>query len=105
MNKNFDLVCTGFSRFIEREKFFDDEINYGKHYIFRFNNNYGASVIKNKHSYGFKNDLWDVAVITFPYLPLTKHFEIVYDTPITDNVVVNLSDEEVCEILEKISKL
>lgn len=40
-----------------------DEI--GEQYIYKFDNGYGASVIRNKYSYGGKHDLWEVANIYF----------------------------------------
>lgn len=40
----------------------EDHADWGHHYIFRFPNNYGASVIKNSGSYGSKKDLWEMAI-------------------------------------------
>lgn len=37
----------------------------GVQYIFKFPNNYGASVIKNRGSYGHHEDLWEMALIFF----------------------------------------
>lgn len=37
----------------------------GVKYVFRFKNGYGASVIKNKYSYGNEDNLWELAVIEF----------------------------------------
>lgn len=73
----------------------------GIHYVFRFPNNYGASVIKFKGSYGYINNLWELAVIYFD----GDEYELSYSTPITNNVLCNLTDEAVVDALEKISQL
>ena len=39
--------------------------DFGHHYIFRFANDYGASVIKSPASYGDEQDLWEMALIFF----------------------------------------
>ena len=66
-------------------------------YIF-FANNYGASVIKNKYSYGNEKGLYEIAV-------LNSDKAITYDTPITKDVIGNLTPEEVTETLIKIQTL
>ncbi len=35
------------------------------HYIFKFPNNFGASVVKSEYSYGGTQDLWEIALIKF----------------------------------------
>jgi hypothetical protein len=72
--------------------------------IYRFSNEYGASVIKHKFSYGFDDDLWELAVIRFNG-PQARDFKICYTTPITNDVIGYLSDEEVEDLLKKISEL
>lgn len=37
----------------------------GIQYLLRFENGFGASVIKNKYSYGSRDELWEVAFIRF----------------------------------------
>ena len=37
----------------------------GIQYIFKFDNNYGASVIKRSGSYGYEEDLWEIGFISF----------------------------------------
>lgn len=78
------------------------ELHGGVQKIFKFDNLYGASVIKHKYSYGGDLGLWELAVI--------KHQEddewhIVYDTKITDDVIGYLTEEEVCFYLEQIKNL
>ena len=71
-------------------------------YIFRFENGYGASVIKDKYSYGGERDLWELAVI---YFESGDTYHLCYDTPITDDVIGYLTDDEVRKILKNIKEL
>lgn len=74
----------------------------GIQYIFRFSNNYGASVIKHNGSYGHEVDLWELAVIEFGR---AYNWHLTYDTEITDDVIGHLTDEEVRTYLQKIKEL
>ncbi len=62
-----------------------------------FPNGFGASIVKHSWSYGCEDDLFEVAVL----------FEggICYRTPITNDVVGYLTDEDVVRICERISVL
>ena len=70
----------------------------GYQLIYKFDNGYGASVVKNDFSYGGKSGLYEVAV-------LDKEGELCYDTPITSNVIGHLNMSEVDKILVNISHL
>jgi predicted transcriptional regulator len=63
-----------------------------------FANNYGASIIKNQYSYGNEEGSYEVAV-------LDKNGSITYTTPITKDVIGNLTPQEVTEVLNKIQTL
>jgi hypothetical protein len=65
----------------------------------KFENGYGASIVSHQHSYGGHEGLFEVAVID------AKTEELVYDTPITSDVMGHLTFAEVAEILEKIKSL
>ena len=69
---------------------------------FKFDNNYGASVVRKLGSYGHREGLWELAVI---YWYDEEEWDIVYDTPITNNVIGYLTWNEVEEYLEQIRKL
>lgn len=74
----------------------------GTQRLYRFTgNNYGASVISNRYSYGGKSGLWELAVIKWD----GDDFDICYDTPITDNVIGYLTEEDVVDILMQIKAL
>lgn len=77
----------------------------GIQYIFRFANDYGASVIKlpDIHTGSCVGRLWELAVIEFG--DLFHGYILSYDTPIADDVVQNLTDTEVRELLGKIKEL
>lgn len=72
--------------------------------IYRFENGYGASVICTPYSFGGPEGLKELAVIKF-YGPGERDWHINYDTPITDDVLGYLTDEEVEGYLELIKGL
>ena len=80
-----------------------EEVN-GIQYVFRFNNNYGASVVKHCGSYGSDDDLWELAVLAF-YGNGVWDWNLNYDTEITDDVLGYMSDDEIRETLAKIKEL
>ena len=71
------------------------DINYVKKY--KFSNGYGASVVCREQSFGFKKGLFEVAVL--------YKGRIVYDTPITDDVVTDCDHATVARVLEDIMEL
>ena len=62
-----------------------------------FDNGYGASVVKSVYSYGGNQDLYELAVI--------KDDAICYDTPITDDVIGYLTEDDVTKYLGQIQEL
>lgn len=107
---NLNLNYEGFETYLIRRKtdIFDSIFRgtfEGVRYRFKFDNNYGASVIKQYGSYGYKEDLWELAVIEFRNPDDPEDYELTYDTPITNDVIGYLTDERVREILEKIKNL
>ena len=85
----------------DNEDFINEErsrpLHGGFRYRFDFPNGYSASVVKHKFSYGSERDLWELAIM--------KGDEIVYDTPIADDTIGWLTDEQVDELLNAIRKL
>jgi hypothetical protein len=69
----------------------------GVHAIVTFDNGYGASIVKTDRSYGGKEGLYELAVL-FDGL-------ISYDTPITNDVIGFLTEDEVTDLLQKIEAL
>ena len=76
----------------------------GDHYKFKFANGYGASVVRFQldggfgGSYGADSGRWELAV-----LGPGGHLD--YDTPITDDVIGWLSEDEVSQTLARIAAL
>jgi hypothetical protein len=65
--------------------------------LIEFPNGYRASIIKTSFSYGGQSGRWEVAV---------KHGdELVYDTPITNDVLGHLDEHDVLFACHNISKL
>jgi hypothetical protein len=67
----------------------------GTQWKFAFANGYAASVIND--GYGAECGLYELAVM--------RGGAIVYDTPITGDVLGNLTEDEVAEALDKIAAL
>ena len=96
IDRSEDLYWKEYCKLTNRDTF-------NMQYIFKFDNNYGASVIKNAGSYGFEKDKFELAVILWN--EYTKDWSLCYDTSITDDVIPYLTSEEVMKILFKIKKL
>lgn len=65
--------------------------------IINFPNNYGASIISGRGTYENKEKPFELAVL--------YENELSYNTPIADDVIGYLTDEEVNEILYQIKSL
>ena len=74
---------------------FRKAINGGTQVVHKFDNGYGASVIRHSFSYGNDRGLFELAVLKF--IPDTDDFDLDYDTPITDDVLGSLTEH----LLEK----
>jgi hypothetical protein len=72
--------------------------------IFRFPNDYGASVVRGPYTYGGPEGLFELAVIKFTG-PGDYDWSLNYETPVTDDVIGRLEEAEVREILVKIKEL
>jgi hypothetical protein len=83
-------------------KFTDAEINNGIQSIVKFENNYGASVVKHEYSYGNKQGLYELAIIKYDE---NGDWDLCYDTPITSDVLGYLSEAEVTTYLMQIEQL
>lgn len=72
--------------------------NGGVQHLFKFANGYGASVVRHPYSYGGDSGLWGLAV-------LDSAGSLTYKTPITNDVLGRLTEDEVAETLDQIVAL
>lgn len=96
---NFNLDCKGFEKYLIKryDNFF------GTHYVFKFKNNYGASVVKGIYAYGGSQDLWGLAVIRFSD---DGHSCVIdYNTKIADDIVGYQTDKMIRKLLRRIKWL
>jgi hypothetical protein len=70
----------------------------GKKSRMHFENGYGVSVISHSHSYGGSKGLYEIAV-------LDSEDNLTYDTPVTNNVIGYLTEEEVTDVMKQVQKL
>jgi hypothetical protein len=75
----------------------------GEQAVYMFPNYYGVSVIRGQYTYGGKKGLYELAVIHMG--PEDKESTIVYDTPITGDVIGYLTPEDVTDIMKQVSEL
>lgn len=98
---NLNLNYEGFENYLVKRTVLKDWRT-GVHYLFRFPNNFGASVIKLNNSYGYEKDLWELGVIIFGSC---GDWDLTYDTEITNDVIGYLTDEEIRKLLDRIKGL
>ena len=84
------------------------DLNFEKHKIqdgiqakHFFDNGYGVSVVKFPGSYGFEEDLYEVAILQ----GTEDKWEITYDTPITNDVLGHRDEQDINNILEEVQAL
>lgn len=73
----------------------------GEQHVYRFDNGYGASVIRGPYSYGGESGLFELGVITFD----GDQWSLTYETPITSDVLGHLDLVDVAETLDAIAAL
>lgn len=78
------------------------EVNGGTQHLFRFDNNFGASVVCHKYSYGGDEGFWELAVLKYDE---DGEWSLTYDTPVTQDVVGYLTPKDVEGLLEEIEEL
>ena len=82
-------------------KFETDEM--GEHSFHIYDNHYGVSVVRGPYTYGGRKGLYELAVIHMG--PEDKESTIVYNTPITNDVMGYLTPEDVTRIMKQVSEL
>lgn len=64
----------------------------------QFDNGFGASIVKGPYTYGGDEGLYEIAV-------LDKDGSLTYETPITNDVIGHLTEDDVTNILSQIQNL
>jgi hypothetical protein len=78
--------------------FVNHPMGIGVQCIVQYPNGYGASVVKGEHTYGGRDGLYELAVFG-------KDGQITYNTPVTDDVLGYLTENDVEKILIDIKNL
>lgn len=69
--------------------------------VFKFDNGYGASVVRGPYTYGGDEGLFELGVLKFD----GNRSGLVYDTPITNDVLGWLTGDQVLDRLNQIKAL
>jgi hypothetical protein len=83
------------------KEFKKKSIHGGTQYLAFFPNLYGVSIVKHDYSYGNKDGLWEMAVIKGN----EDKWKLTYETPVTDDVLGHLSEDEVNEYVDQVIAL
>jgi hypothetical protein len=83
------------------KEFKNREINGGIQYLVFFPNGYGVSIVQHDYSYGNERGLWEMAVLKGN----EEEWTLTYDTPITDDVLGYLTEDEVNEYVNQVIAL
>ena len=96
LRKKFPNAMISSKEIIGHPSIRDDDVGIN----IRFENDYGASIIRNKYSYGNEDKLLELGVIAYD----GPDWELVYNTPVTDDVIGYATFPMVVEELKKIEK-
>ena len=100
--KNHELKLLNSNRFSQENHPYS---SYGfSRDFFRFDNGYGASIVRHEFSYGGSDGLYELAVIKFCEKG-DSDWGITYETKITDDVIGYLTGITAQKILEDIKSL
>lgn len=84
-------------------KFQNDEDGLGEYAYHIFDNHYGVSIVRGPYTYGGKKGLYELAVIHMA--PDDEYSELVYDTPITNDVIGHLTADKITDIMKQVQEL
>lgn len=82
-------------------KFQHDDMHDHAHHI--FDNHYGVSVIRGPYTYGGDKGLYELAVLYMG--PDDECSQLVYDTPVTNDVEGYLTPDDVTKLMAQVSEL
>lgn len=86
--------------------YFKHSLYDGVQRLYRFENGYGASVVRHSGSYGGPKGLWELGVIKWTdQYGRAVYWNLCHSTPITEDVIGYLKEDQVNTILSFIEKL
>jgi hypothetical protein len=91
-------VIEGFEKYIQKpvdDEYWEDQT------LYKFDNGFGASIVFHPGTYGYEQDLVELAVIQW----LDDTFILSYDTYLTDDVLGGLNKAQAKLTLQKIKEL
>ena len=83
---------------LQFERINDAPYMVGKKSRMHFDNGYGVSVVSHSYSYGGRDGLYEIAV-------LDSNDELTYDTPVTNDVIGYLTEEDVSNVMKQVQSL
>ena len=83
---------------LQFERINDAPYMVGKKSRMHFDNGYGVSVVSHSYSYGGRDGLYEIAV-------LDSNDELTYDTPVTNDVIGYLTEEDVSNVMKQVQEL
>ena len=83
---------------LEFEQINDAPFMVGKKARMYFDNGFGVSVVSHSYSYGGRKGLYEVAV-------LDSDDNLTYDTPVTNDVMGYLTEEDVSNVMKQVQEL
>lgn len=86
----------------EELEFEQDDLS-GEHAHHIFDNYYGVSVVRGPYTHGGRKGLYELAVLHMS--PDAEYSDLVYDTPVTNDVEGHLTPEDVTRLMKEVSKL
>ena len=98
LEKVLDIIEEEYKTFKDLEFTPTEEFLSGVRSTCHFDNGYGVSVVRHKYSYGNGLNLFELAIID-------KSGEIMYSTPITNDVLGYLSEDDVSNTMIKVQRL
>lgn len=68
-----------------------------------YDNHYGVSVVRGLYTHGGRQGLYELAVVYMA--PGDEYSQLVYDTPVTNDVEGYLTPDDVTRLMEQVSQL
>lgn len=96
------MFSTAETLFTEHPAFFDFEGGLTRHWLFRFPNGYGASVISGAIAYGSATAPYELGVVKWN---TNEDYQLCYNTPIAQDVIGHQTEQDVLQLLDQIQQL